>query len=415
VTQTGERRAATPAAETTGGLAVRDLRKSYGPVPVLTGVDLTVPDGALTAVLGRSGCGKTTLLRLVAGFDRPDAGTISIGGVPVAGAGSVLPPEQRRIGYVTQEGSLFPHLTVAANVGFALPRRARLGPLVDELLELVGLDTRFARRFPHELSGGQQQRVALARTLATRPRLVLLDEPFSSLDADLRESTRQAVTQALAAAGTTTVLVTHDQAEALSLASSVALMRDGRIVQVAPPAQLYRHPVDRETAAFVGDVVALPGEANDGRAECALGTVRLHPGAPAGPGTVLVRPEQIILDGAAAGVPAEVLAVEYFGHDGLVRLGLAARHIGFRRSGRRCGSRFRVRRGSTRSAALPRIDRSSRRLVGFSRRGSPRWRRRAASRCALPRNPPTATRPPWRPGRLCRARSRRQGARRGRR
>ncbi len=235
----------------------------------------------------------------------------------------MLPPEQRRIGYVTQEGNLFPHLTVAANVGFALPRRARRGARVGELLELVGLDTGFARRYPHELSGGQQQRVALARTLAPRPRLVLLDEPFSSLDAELRESTRRAVTQALAAAGTTTVLVTHDQAEALSLASSVAVMRDGRIVQVAPPAQLYRHPVDRETAAFVGDVVALPGLASGGRADCALGTVRLHAGAPDGPGTVLVRPEQIILDGAATDVRAEVLAVEYFGHDGLVRLGLA--------------------------------------------------------------------------------------------
>ncbi len=237
MTETRERATdAGAAAAPPDGLRVTGVRKSYGPVPVLHSIDLVVPAGSLTAVLGRSGCGKTTLLRLVAGFDRPDGGTIAIAGREVAGPGGVLTPEERRIGYVTQEGNLFPHLTVAANVAFGLPRRARRERhRVPEMLELVGLDPRYGARYPHELSGGQQQRVALARALAPEPGILLLDEPFSSLDVELRESTRHAVAAALAAAGTTTVLVTHDQAEALSLASRVAVMRDGAIVQEAAP------------------------------------------------------------------------------------------------------------------------------------------------------------------------------------
>jgi iron(III) transport system ATP-binding protein len=307
------------------GLRVTGLRKSYHPVPVLHGVDLAVPTGALTAVLGRSGCGKTTLLRLIAGFDRPDAGTVTIDGREVAGPGRVLPPEDRRIGYVTQEGNLFPHLTVAANIAFGLPRRARRAKhRVSELLELVGLDDGYAKRYPHELSGGQQQRVALARALAPEPGILLLDEPFSSLDVELRESTRRAVATALATAGTTTVLVTHDQAEALSLATRVAVMRDGEIVQEASPAELYRHPVDRGVAAFVGDVVVLPATMRGGVAECALGGLRVAAPPADGPTTVLVRPEQIALDGGDGSVSAHVVDVEYYGHDAVVRLALGA-------------------------------------------------------------------------------------------
>ncbi|MHA6793457.1 ABC transporter ATP-binding protein [Pseudonocardia bannensis] len=308
-----------------GGLRVAGVSKSYGAVPVLRGVDLDVEEGSLTAVLGRSGCGKTTLLRLIAGFDRPDAGTIHLAGRPVAGPGLVLAPEERRIGYVTQEGNLFPHLTVAANIAFGLPRRARRARhRVSALLEMVGLDGGYARRYPHELSGGQQQRVALARALAPEPGIVLLDEPFAALDVELRESTRRAVVDVLAAAGATTVLVTHDQAEALSLASRVAVMRDGAVVQVASPAELYRNPVDRAVAAFVGDVVALPATLRGGIAECALGGLPIagDGGAGDGPVTVLVRPEQIALDGDDGDVPAQVLEIEYYGHDAVVRLGL---------------------------------------------------------------------------------------------
>jgi iron(III) transport system ATP-binding protein len=297
------------------GLRVSGVRKSYGPVPVLRGIDLVVPDGGLTAVLGPSGCGKTTLLRLIAGFDTPDAGTIEIAGQVATG-----PAEERGIGYVTQEGNLFPHLTVARNITFGLPRRERkAGARVAELLEFVGLDAGYATRFPHELSGGQQQRIALARALAPRPRIVLLDEPFSSLDAELREATSRAVAAALAATATTTVLVTHDQADALSLATRVAVMRNGEIVQEAAPAELYRNPADRGVAAFVGDVVVLPGTARGEVAECALGTVTLAAAAD-GDGAVLVRPEQICLDGASGDVAAEVRDIDFYGHDAVVRL-----------------------------------------------------------------------------------------------
>jgi len=298
-------------------LRVAGLVKSFGATPVLRGVDLTVGAGALTALVGRSGCGKTTLLRIVAGFDRPDAGTVAIGGRTVAG----LPPERRRIGYVTQEGNLFPHLNVAANISFGLPWRERRDRhRVAALLELVGLDPRYARRPPHQLSGGEQQRVALARALAPGPDVVLLDEPFSALDAELRGSTRRAVSAALAATGTTTVLVTHDQAEALSLASRVAVLRDGVIVQEDTPTGLYLRPADPGVAAFVGDVVTLPAALKGDLAETALGRIPLTRPAH-GDGTVLVRPEQIEITPAAAGyVDAVTGDVEFRGDDGLVRL-----------------------------------------------------------------------------------------------
>ena len=225
-------------------VTVTGLGKAFGAHPVLAGLDLEVPAGSLTAILGPSGSGKTTLLRLLAGFERADAGTIGIGGVLVDGPGVHLPPERRRIGYVPQEGSLFPHLTVAANVGFGLPARRhgarqRRAGQVEALLETVGL-AGFGRRYPHQLSGGQQQRVALARALAIEPAVVLLDEPFASLDAHLRASVRADVQEIFRRAGTTAVLVTHDQDEALSVADRVAALRDGRIAQCAPPDDLYR-------------------------------------------------------------------------------------------------------------------------------------------------------------------------------
>jgi iron(III) transport system ATP-binding protein len=311
------------ASSTAHALSVTGLRKAYGATTVLDGVDLAVLPGSLTAVLGRSGCGKTTLLRLVAGFDRPDDGTVVLDGREVTGPRRALPPEERRIGYVTQEGNLFPHLTVAANITFGLPRRARRARRrVAELLEMVGLDGPYADRYPHELSGGQQQRVALARALAPEPEIMLLDEPFTALDVDLREATREAVAAALAAAGTTTLLVTHDQEEALSMADRVAVMRDGRIAQLAPPAELYRHPVDRAVAAFVGDIVAVPGRRTGMVAECVLGKVPVVSGAtpPDGPVTVLLRPEQISIEGPGPGVPARVAAVRFHGHDAMLRL-----------------------------------------------------------------------------------------------
>lgn len=308
-------------------LTVTGLTKAFGRTQVLSGVDLHVPTGSLTAVLGRSGCGKTTLLRLVAGFEQPDDGTIQIAGTTVAEPGRAAPPERRRIGYVAQEGALFPHLSVAANIGFGLPRRLRRdGHRVTRLLEMVGLDAEHARRYPHQLSGGQQQRVALARALAPEPAIVLLDEPFASLDADLRESTRRAVVQALAEAGTTAVLVTHDQAEALSLASQVAVMRGGTIAQVDTPAALYRSPVDADLAAFLGDAVLLPGTVGEGGAECLFGRLPVRDGTPRGPAELMIRPEQIVIAAAdgTSGLPATVTGVDYYGHDATVRLNVPA-------------------------------------------------------------------------------------------
>ena len=306
-------------------LTVQQLTKSFGSTPVLAGIDLTVPSHGLTALLGPSGCGKTTLLRLIAGFEEPDAGTVVLGGTVVSGGGRTVPARRRGIGFVPQEGGLFPHLTVAGNVTFGLPRRERrdLGR-VSELLAVVGLDAALADRHPHQLSGGQQQRVALARALAPRPSLVLLDEPFSSLDASLREETRRAVAEALRATGATAVLVTHDQAEALSMADQVAVMRGGRLVQLADPQTLYRRPGDLDTAAFVGDAVVLHGDVRAGTADCALGAVPV-PGCPDGPARVMLRPEQLRLgspvDGATVGV---VHSVDFYGHDARVLVDLPA-------------------------------------------------------------------------------------------
>ena len=284
----------------------------------VTGLDLEVPAGSLTAILGPSGSGKTTLLRLLAGFERADAGTIGIGGVLVDGPGVHLPPERRRIGYVPQEGSLFPHLTVAANVGFGLPARQRRGGTVEALLETVGLEG-FGRRYPHQLSGGQQQRVALARALAIEPAVVLLDEPFASLDAHLRATVRADVQEIFRRAGTTAVLVTHDQDEALSIADRVAVLRDGRIAQCAPPEDLYCRPADPRLASFAGDANLVEGVVSGSMVKTMFGCLPLDPAATtpgsAGQVTVLIRPEQIDMVPNEDGLTARVTAYRYHGHD----------------------------------------------------------------------------------------------------
>ncbi len=307
-------------------LSIVGLTKTLGSRVVLRGLDLTVESGALVAILGASGSGKTTLLRCICGFERADEGSIRIGDAIVASGKAHCPPERRRVGYVAQEGALFPHLSVADNIAFGLPRRLRREKRrVDELLELVGLPRIYAARGPQQLSGGEQQRVALARALAPDPALVLLDEPFSSLDAALRAGTREAVTGALARAGATALLVTHDQAEALSTGSQVAVLRGGRLIQVATPEILYRRPVDAELARFVGEAVLLPGVASGGRVACALGELKL--GEPAEDGAVetMIRPEQIRLSsiGEATEARAHVVAVTFYGPDAEVRLSLA--------------------------------------------------------------------------------------------
>jgi iron(III) transport system ATP-binding protein len=306
-------------------LHLDDVTRSFGPVVAVDRVRLSVPQSSITAVLGPSGCGKTTLLRLIAGFLEPQSGTIRFGDQVVAGAGRGLPPQARRVGYVPQEGALFPHLDVAANIAFGLPRaERRRSARIGEMLDLVELPASYADRHPHELSGGQQQRVALARALAPNPTVVLLDEPFSSLDASLRTSTGQAVVRALHAASATAVLVTHDQDEALSLADQVAVMRAGRLVQADAPYTLYRSPVDAEVARFVGGANALPAQVTEGIASCVLGDLPLAGACPDGAAEVLVRPEQVRLDGDASSssVEARVTDVSFYGHDAACRLDL---------------------------------------------------------------------------------------------
>jgi len=318
------------------GVVVRGLTAGYGSEAVLHDLDLTVPSGAVSAVLGRSGSGKTTFLRILAGFVRPAAGTVQFGDRLVAGAGAgfphcFVPPEKRRVGIVPQEGALFPHLSVSENVGFGLPRysESRIG----ELLEMVGMGSHATAR-PHELSGGQQQRVALARALAPRPDVVLLDEPFSSLDLALRARLRSEVCGLLRSLGTTAVLVTHDQEEALSIADLVAVLRDGRIVQAGTPAALYTEPADLELARFLGEVAELPATVvRGGLATCSLGDVVVQGGEPRGLAVaggdviVVLRPEQLELsrpggDGGRVGAGV-VRETAYYGHDAVVQVELA--------------------------------------------------------------------------------------------
>ena len=302
-------------------LHVERLHKAFDGPDVLHGVSLSVPAGQLVAILGASGSGKTTLLRLICGFERVDSGTITLSGRMVAGPRLHVPTERRRVGYVAQEGALFPHLSVAENVLFGLPRLDRRDRnRVAGLLERVGLPQAYADRGPHQLSGGEQQRVALARALAPGPRLVLLDEPFSALDAALRVETRSAVAASLTASGATAVLVTHDQAEALSLGQQVGVLRRGMLVQMDTPETLYRQPADLELARFVGEAVVLRGEASGDRVTCCLGTLPLRTAAQ-GAVEVLIRPEQLRLgrDGRLAWVEA----VQFHGPDASVTMRLA--------------------------------------------------------------------------------------------
>ncbi len=310
-------------------LRVRGLEKRYGDTEVLRGLDLDAESGEFLALLGPSGCGKTTALRLVAGFERPESGTVEIGGDVVCAAGLFgahwTAPEGRRVGMVFQDYALFPHLSVARNVAFGLPRNGSdRDARVRAALTTVGL-AGLGERTPDQLSGGQQQRVALARALAPNPEVILLDEPFSNLDADLRASVREEVRQILREAGATAVLVTHDQEEALSIADRVAVMLEGHIVQVGPPEELYHRPATRTIADFIGDVQFVSGVAFGRRAMTTLGDIPLH-AAHEGPVDVMLRPEVLRLapigEGGEHAVPATIVSRAFFGHDQLLTLRL---------------------------------------------------------------------------------------------
>lgn len=310
---------------------VESITAGYGGDPVLINLNLTVDSGEFVAVLGSSGSGKTTLLRVLAGFLRPTSGSVMFGSRVVSGPGVWVPPEDRHVGIVPQEGALFPHLDVQRNVGFGLDRSQSSALRVSEVLDMVGMSD-FATARPQELSGGQQQRVALARALAPRPEVLLLDEPFSALDASMRGSLRTEVRTLLAHIGTTAIMVTHDQEEALSIADEVAVMRGGRLVQMASPAQLYQDPADLSVARFVGEAVELPAVWNGSDVvDTALGplAVRTEVGDRTGPVVAVLRPEQLVVvdprpvgDAPAQGGLGAVSSVTYHGHDSLLQVQL---------------------------------------------------------------------------------------------
>jgi len=293
------------------------VTKRFGDVVAVDEASLCVDRGEVVALLGPSGCGKTTLLRLVAGFERPDAGRVTVAGRHVAGAGEWVSPERRRVGMVFQDYALFPHLTVAENVGFGLPRRSRRGR-VPELLEIVGLEG-LDRRYPHELSGGQQQRVALARALAPSPELILLDEPWSNVDPYLRETLRSEVAEIIRPLGVTVVLVTHDREEAFSLADRIALMRHGSVVQEGTSEELYYAPVSRWAAEFVGAANVISGDRARGLLPAASGSQHANGDSSGGDVEVLIRPELLELAPDPLG-PGEVVARQFRGHDVFYRV-----------------------------------------------------------------------------------------------
>jgi len=293
-------------------LELHQVSLRFGNVKAVDNVSLNVQKGQFIALLGPSGCGKTTTLRLIAGFEWPDSGIISIKNRIVASETIRVAPEERRVGMVFQEYALFPHLDIAGNIAFGL-RRGDKSKRVDEMLALVGLP-KHAKRMPHELSGGQQQRIALARALAPAPDMLLLDEPFSNLDAALRIQVRAEVRSILKKSGTTCIFVTHDQEEALSLADEVAVMFNGQVAQMAEPQRLYTSPANRDVAAFVGEANFLPGEANGENVNCALGQLPLKQSAH-GRVEILIRPESLRLVSDRDQPNAEITWREFYGHD----------------------------------------------------------------------------------------------------
>lgn len=301
-----------------GTLQVENVSHSYGSNPVLHDVTLTCPGGTTTAIVGPSGSGKSTLLRIIAGFLHPDSGRVRLDHADL----TPRPAHRRPIGLVAQDGALFPHMSVGKNIAFGVPKSKNTDQRVTELLDLVSLPRDYAQRRPDQLSGGQRQRVALARALGRDPEIILLDEPFSALDAGLRDRTRKAVQRVLRSTATTALLVTHDQDEALSFADAVAVLQEGELRQAGAPEEVYSVPADLGTARFLGEAVVLDAHIAEGRAECTLGTVPLRHRADNGFAHLLLRPEQIQITAPGTGVLGLVLDADYYGHDttALVRI-----------------------------------------------------------------------------------------------
>lgn len=300
---------------TTEHLAIRarSLTKHYGDAVALDDFSLDVWAGGILTLVGPSGCGKTTALRVIAGFETPETGTVDIHGRQVVGPSTLVPPDKRRVGMVFQDYALFPHMTVARNVGYGVLKDPDSRRKVRDAIEMVGL-AGLEDRLPNELSGGQQQRVALARALAPNPEVILLDEPFSNLDAALRERVRRDLRSILAEAGTTAVFVTHDQEEALAMSDMVAVMQRGRVIQASTPHELYQSPTDAWVGGFLGDADFIPGHAANGRVDTPFGTFASEH---SGKVVVMVRPEDITVVPDEDG-DAVVVDREFFGHDQLV-------------------------------------------------------------------------------------------------
>lgn len=315
-------------------LALSNISKSFGANPVLENLSLEISNGEFVAVLGSSGSGKTTLLRLIAGFDDPDRGEISISGKTVAGKNVFVPAEARRVGYVPQDAALFPHLSVSENIAFGLKGLSKLARVarVRELLKLVSMEE-FENQSATSLSGGQKHRIALARALAPEPELILLDEPFAALDAELRTRIREEIKQVLDKVSSTTILVTHDQEEALSIADRVALLRDGNFAQVGNPREIYSEPVDLGVATFLGDSVIVDGVVHLNKVNTSLGQLTLLNSAKEGSaGKVAIRPENFYLQPDLNG-DSIVVGRQFFGHDAVVEVKTPKQLIRARSSG----------------------------------------------------------------------------------
>jgi iron(III) transport system ATP-binding protein len=310
------------------------VRQSYGRQEILKGVGLALGTGEILALLGASGCGKTTLLRAIAGFERPTAGTIVLDGRTLDAPGVHLPAEQRRIGFVPQEGTLFPHLTVAGNVAFGLDRTERRSGRVAEVLRLAKLDD-LDRRYPHQISGGQQQRVALARALAPRPSLILLDEPFNALDLALRRDIAADVIAMLRTSAATAILVTHDPLEAFASADLVAVMHAGCIMQCAPPAIVYRCPASMEVARLTGGVIDLSGIVHGNCAHTVIGRIPLMPGGDVtgGAARIMLRPEQIVPAQSGLGIAVQRIDSAFRGDHALVTVAVGGVELQLRVTG----------------------------------------------------------------------------------
>jgi iron(III) transport system ATP-binding protein len=295
-------------------LQLKALSKRYGAVLALDNIDLTVTGATRTAIVGPSGSGKTTLLRLIAGFDAPDSGSVMLDEQTLANGNAALAAHLRSVGVIAQDGALFPHLNIGENIGFGIGRHeADRDRRIAALAEIVGLEQAMLKRRPDQISGGQQQRVAIARALARKPKLMLLDEPFSALDTSLRGAMRHAVSQILGDAGVTTILVTHDQAEALSFGHQLAVMGNGALVQTGTPQELYLSPRNRMVADFLGDAIILPAEIRQGFAQTALGLLSVDSSTADGEASVMLRPEQLSIELASDQASPSALGYDILG------------------------------------------------------------------------------------------------------